>query len=307
MALNIKEPPKRSVKEIILPSSGYPYNGKIPGGRLLIQAFDWESERILFKAFETEGSKETLRYIETIKRVSKFPEGFDPETLLEGDLQYILMECRSLSYGETYSFQSKCPYCDYNEEVELKIPLFLPTNRYPSDFGGTLKIKTSNDNGVEIRFITIKQDMECENAARNKIAKKMIRKEDYDAEYSNSRVAYHIVSVNGGKPDSIDEVRNWLTQIPISERKEIIEFINRVSPGVSFNILITCEECGKDYERMLPIGADFFRARRRNNEEQLPRGVRIGVLGQTELSEFDPSPRAEVPNTNSGSSSGRKK
>lgn len=204
-----------------------------------------------------------------------------------------------------YSFDSKCPFCEHNESIELRIPLYLPTNRYPSDFKGIVKITTSQGNDVDIKFITVAQDIDCENLTRNRIAKKLISKDDYDIDYSNSRTAYHIAAVNKGKPDSLQEVRDWLNSIPISERKEINEFISKIAPGVSYNVQITCEECGKDYERLLPIGADFFRPRTVHHAEQLPRGVRIGVLGEDELSEFTPSSRETVPDEDSGRSGKR--
>jgi hypothetical protein len=304
MALNIKSLPKTVTKEILLPSGGYPYQGSIPGGRIIIKAFDWEAERLLFKGIESKGTREMLKYLEVIKRVCTLPTGFNVGSLLEGDVQYILLESRSLSYGPSYSFDSVCPECNKSENIVLDIPGQLSHNRYPSDFPGTVKVTTSDNDVVDIQFLSADDDIACENTTRQRISKRVVPQDSYEDDYALMRICKHIHALNGGTPDSIEEVRKWVSSLSVSIRSEITAFINKVTPGVSYSIDIVCPHCSHQYSRMLPISADFFRARTVPNAELLPTGVRIGVFGADERSEISPSSREGVSTSNTDSVQG---
>jgi len=293
MALNLKFKPRPAAKEITLPSAGYPYKETLPGGKLLVNAFDWDAERLLYKDPTRSSSKEMLRYIEVVKRVSSFPKDFDPAYLLEGDLQFILLHARSLSYGEEYSFNSRCPHCRKEEEVAIIIPDGMPVNRYPADFEGTIKYKSTEENEIELRFLTVKDDMECDNLSRQRLSKNAIKKDGYDDDYQLNRLSKHLVSVNGGKAENLQEAREWLKSISSIERSEITTFINEVAPGASYRVPIDCIECAERYYTVMPIGADFFRPRKRTDAPVLPGGVRIGVFGTDIINEVAPSSGTE--------------
>jgi hypothetical protein len=295
MPLNIKTKPQAVVKEILLPSAGYPYQDHIPGGRLLINAFDWDAERTLFKGVSEPGNKEMLRYVEVANHICHFPKGFTAENLLEGDLQYILLEGRSLSYGEDYKFTTTCPECKKDEEANVKVPAHLPCNRFPSDFSGVAHLTTTESNIVGVRFLTAREEMDCENLTRQRIAKKVIEKNRYEDDLALTRLCKHIVSVNDGKPDSLEELRKWVKSIRVTEKSEILAFINHIAPGVNYRLEMECPECHSSYKILMPIGADFFRAGTQPNAEQLPPGVRIGVFGPDERSEVTPSSGEDVP------------
>ena len=291
MALILKTRPVPCTREITLPSAGYAYGDSLPAGKLLVQAFDWDAERVLFREPGT-GSREMLRYVDVVNRVAKFPQGFDASNLLEGDLQYILLHARGLSYGTSYVFKSRCTHCRKEEDVDINIPDGMPMNRYPSDFPGTISCKLGEDD-VEVRFITVKDDIECDNLTRQRISKKLIGKDAYDDDYGLHRLAMHIASVNGGRPDNLQETREWLKTLPVVQRAALTSFINELTPGASYKVSITCAHCSEGYEVMMPIGADFFRSGKRIDTSVLPGGVRIGVFGENELHEVSVSDGAE--------------
>lgn len=294
MALNITNKPPVVTEEITLPSSGYLYEGKIPNGILLIKALDWNAERYLFKAIEKGGSNELRSLCEVVKRVAHLPEGFNVESLLESDLHYIILKTRSLSYGESYEFDATCSQCGKTEKVTLRIPDELPTNRFPADCDGLASITTSENNKVDIQFLTVKSVLTCESITRNRIATNLISKESYDDDFATNRIAAHIYAVNGGKPDNLDESRQWLNSISLIERNQIVSFINECTPGINYKIQMVCEFCKDSYELLMPVTVSFFRPKSRENERKLPRGFRSSVYGKDERSEFTSSAGKEI-------------
>lgn len=287
MPLKLNTKPRKSNDEIVLPSGGYPYKG-IPNGRIIVSAFDWNSERLMFDP-EQGGTitRQHLRFAEVLKQIGTFPAGFEAWDVLAADALYMILKARSLSYGETYSFETICPECGHKETISLSIPEDMPVNRYPSDFTGLLEYETKDGNKVKVRFLTLKNEMDAENTVRNKLSVKKITKEAYDSEVDDQTLAAHVTEVNGEKVESSEDVLEWLKSSPL-ERDEIRSFIGQVGPGVSNKIPIVCEKCGHRYNRTMQMGPQFFRPVRRAEVKGIPAGVRLGVFGPNERREVTP-------------------
>lgn len=278
MALKHNKSPKPSTREVTLPSEGYPYE-KLKGGKLVIKAFNWETETLFYSGGGTSLVKESARLTEVIKRIAIWPENFNVTDLLEGDSMYALLAAKSLSYDERYQFKTMCPACDSEEEHNLIIPDHMPANRYPQDFNGVLKVTTSDGNEVDLRFLTLRDDIECHRLARERVNKSLIPKDSLDADYAINRLCFSLIAANGGKPDTLQESRDFFREMNAVERGEIETFLVKYAPGINSNLSITCPQCGHKYDTVMPITTDFFRSKPRELSTELPRGTRIGTFG----------------------------
>jgi hypothetical protein len=288
MALNIKASPKKTSEEALLPTGGFSYGDAIPGGRVLVQAFNWQSERILFESGSQEESihKRHLRYVEVLKQICVDLK-MDPWNLMSGDAMYLILKARSISYGATYELDVKCPQCGTSEKISLRVPEDMPANRYPTTFPGLIDYETVEGNKVQMRFLTLRNELDAENSVRNKLTTKLIQESEFEAELTNQKLASHVVSVNGQKVESVEDVLTWFKTNSL-ERDEIRDFLHTVEPGVSNRIPIKCANCEHEYHRTIFMGPSFFRPGRRANVRGLPPGVRIGVFGADPRSEAAP-------------------
>jgi hypothetical protein len=88
-----------------------------------------KEEKILMLAQESGGIKDMVRALKQIISSCTF-EKVDPNALASYDIEYIFLQLRAKSVGETSSFQLKCEHCgEYNPveidltKVEVKFPL----------------------------------------------------------------------------------------------------------------------------------------------------------------------------------------
>lgn len=284
MSLKLKNPIQQVTREITLPSEGYPYEGQIPGGKVLVSSFTHRTETAMYQPV-TGANKELTRTLAILKDVCKFPGDFNPRNLLEGDLAYIMLTARSLSYPETYEFDTTCPHCGFVEKHNIKIPEEVPLNRYPSDFAGTLKVRTFNDNELELRFLTVSEDAEASRLARDRVAKGFVPKtpEAEEADQVLNRLCIQLVGLNGesAATASMEEKRKVFNDMMLDERNSVLEMLSRYAPGITQQIVVKCPECGESYESVMPMTDAFFRPRRKSVSNELPGGVRLGVIGET--------------------------
>lgn len=285
MPLNLKTKPRPTSKEVSLPSGGYPYPEVFPTGRILVKAMTGEIERILFEGFSSnKGSKPYLKYLEVIRKCCSIPPEFDPKKLLVGDLMYLLASAKSLTYSKGYEFSSTCPSCGEKETSLIEIPEDMMSNRYPSDYPGSYPIELNSGDEVVIKFITVEDEMNCDSLVRNKISSGALTQDAYEYYLGLHILASHVVSVNEGMPESISETVSWLNSN--TEDKEDLEaLISKLTPGIVSQVPMICDHCGHDYNHFLPISRTFFRNRGTANPRDMPRGVRIGVIGKDEVDE----------------------
>lgn len=307
--LKLKAQPRPTKDETFLPSGGYPYGDLLPDGRIIVSAFSWATEQLLFQGPQGKGKKQYSRYLDAIKQVADLPPDLSPKDLLGADMMYILLKARSLSYGESFTFASTCPSCGNKETVTVKIPEGMPHNRYPYDFREDpyIDYETTVGNEIRIGFLRIKDELECETTIRSKVTSKQIPQDQFDSELARYQLAAHVKFVNGEKVTSIEDVVNWLDK-SLQEKEEISSILQELAPGVSYSIPMVCEvaECAHEYNAWMPIGSDFFRPRKRVNTKKLPAGVRIGVFGEDARCEVSPGSGTSDVSGDSGSVRGRK-
>jgi len=246
---------------------------------MLISAFDWDTENILYQSVDSKTSRHIfMKYVEALRRVIKAPV-VDPQELLTGDALFILSEARSLSYGAAFTFDSKCPSCTAVEKVNLNIPDDMSCNMYPSDFDGILEYTTAKGDVVGIKFITLGEEIRCDDSARLKVTQGVVDKDMMDSESAKLSLASHIKTVNGEEVKRIADVVDWFEKDGDS-RSEISSFIKKVTPGLTYEIPMICGKCNVEYSDFIPLVISFFRSKSRINVQKLPRGIRLGVIGK---------------------------
>ena len=101
---------------ITLPSMGILYDGKLPGGRILLRPMLTSEEAILYNA-----SGDGISKINAIINACFLTKEIDPQELLLIDRFYILLMLRTRSFGGKYEFPVRCQFCNTQFKTNVNI------------------------------------------------------------------------------------------------------------------------------------------------------------------------------------------
>jgi len=250
---NLDNLPIRSM-EYKLPSAGIPY-GADP--TVTIKPYTFATESILIGNMTSH---------EKMKRVTAKVVEFPANTVQVGQLliadQYLILAiARALTYGESYRFKVTCPMCEYTSREEVKIPENLPVKVWSADRKYPLEtnLPVCKDR-VALRYLTVDDDGELDKYARALQAKQNKSLSEVEGDETHMRrMAMHLVSVNGDKPDSILEAENYVSRLFGPDMDAYKQLLIENVCGINYEWVVACNKCQHQYDIRFPIADDFFR------------------------------------------------
>lgn len=243
-------PPANVVK---LPSRGLTYPPESPLYRcesLDIKAVTAKEENILSStALIKKGIvlTELMRACITNRMVN-------PEEMLVGDRNAVLVSIRVSAYGPRYSAKVTCPECDEVSENDFDLSrLSLKTlDTEPVGGPGTnefeFRLPTS---GKTVRF----KLMDASSVAKLDRDMEAIRKKTGRDQGVTLRLISQATQMEGVKPEHLAKA---IESLPASDSRAWRIYMDRMSPGVDMEQEFECDSCGKISEVEIPIGTEFF-------------------------------------------------
>lgn len=281
----------RPWEQVMLPSKGVYYEGKIPGGYVEVRPWGLKAEKIMTTQ-RLVRTGEALDYI--FQYHVRLPGGFDDHlNLLSDDRVFLLYYLRGISHGPEYEFMINCPECDKLGEHEYDMRELWETVQYPNlDIGDEpfklvlpmateqLRKKHSGQEfWIKLRFLRGQDTVDFLDArlkgrggkarARNRTKKnrKQVLDEvkkrgetlDETLERNINRV---IVEVMGST--NRDKIGQFVETLHSHDISAIMDFLKENSPGVDTSIETECPQpkCGITFIVGLPITETFFRPKR---------------------------------------------
>ena len=225
---------------IILPN----YVTKLPssGKKVKFRPFTVKEEKALLLAIQEVDSEVITEALKNVIRVCTFGE-VDPEVVPYYDVEYLYLQIRGKSIGETVELLGSCE-CDEKIKTEFTADL-TNVNVEPKPSGlATIKIPDTNYT-IELSHPSL---------------------EDFTRRFTGSEssgievVANCIRSVY-----TDDEVKSWSKQEKLEfvesmtsrQQKDIAQFLKDM-PMVKIPIKYTCRACGKNHESSLSGFSNFF-------------------------------------------------
>ena len=208
--------------------------------KIEIRPFLVREEKILIQAQQSKDDKKILKVIKEIISVCSF-EKIKPNDLTLFDLEYIFLQLRAISVGETVQFNIKCEECGKTNTIDIDLTeakIVWPLEKVAN------KITLSNDVGLTLRPIRVR-DMD---------------------KIEDDLTASIIASI-----ESIYDADNvYVTDE--ANRKELVEFVDSLShshleliqkyienqPKLEHTFKYTCIHCGHENEHTLSGLSDFF-------------------------------------------------
>lgn len=280
----------RPWEQVMLPSKGAYYQGKVPGGFVQVRPWGLQAEKTMTTQ-RLVRTGEALDYI--FQHHVKLPDDLDHIDLLSDDRVFLLYYLRGISHGPEYEFMIKCPECDKMGEHEYDMRELWETVRYPNmeigdePFKVVLPIATEQlqkkhadaEFWIKVRFLRGQDSVDFLNArpkvqggkarARNRSKQNRQqalddvkqREETLDETLENNinRVITEVMGVTNRS-----KIRQFVETLHSHDIAIIMDFLKENSPGVDTSIETECPQpkCGITFVVGLPITETFFRPKR---------------------------------------------
>ena len=242
---------------IELPSGGRYY----PEGHPLCGESTLEIKQMTAKEEDILTSRTLLKKGVALDRVIQsliVNKAIDPDSLLVGDRNAIIVSTRVSGYGNIYTTKVTCPNCaeaqdysfDLNEAEVYEGEEFLDWDVTPHGNGtfDTVLPRT----GVTITFRLLNGHDE----------KRLVKASEADrkrkgGEHNISRqIVSMVTAVNGD--DSSEAINYLVTNIPSIDSRHLRNAYKAVSPNIDLTQHFECSECAYEQPMEVPLAAEFF-------------------------------------------------
>ena len=244
------------VEAVPLPSQGkvYPVSSALYGKDLIeIKAMTAREEDILTSAALMKQGK----VITSLLRSCIVDHAINPDEMLSGDRNAIMVAIRVTGYGVQYNASTVCPNCSARSSQAFNLGQLSikRLNINPVENGGnTFEFKLPvTGKVVHFKFLTGKE--ESERALMVERVQKMTAGDAVERGVT-SRLEYQIKSIDN--VDDRNALSQFISKMPARDSKALRNFIADNEPGIDLTADMKCPECLKHGRVALPIGANFF-------------------------------------------------
>lgn len=245
-----------SATEVVLPSKGLIYPASSPlhmKEKIDIRSMTAREEDILT-------SRVLLRKGETISCLIKsclMDKNIDPEDMIVGDSNCLLVAIRMSGYGPEYAVEITCPECNekYKYSYDLGDVSIKTLDVNPVSPGQNLfeyKLPMSKKD-IKFKLLTRKDIREMDEIRNNQ------KKQGVASAIDNLitlKLFFHIVEIDGNTNKG--DIRVFVENMPARDSLMLRKYIESIEPGTDMTKIISCPMCGMESEAEIPLGIGFF-------------------------------------------------
>ena len=240
-----------------LPSQGKFY----PEGHPLHQQDSLEIRQMTAKEEDMLTSRTLLKKGVALDRVIEnliVDKRIDPDSLLTGDRNAIIVATRVSGYGNEYTTQVNCPGCGETQEYSFDLN---KTNIYSGTEGGEIEF-TDNKNGT-FNIILPKTQVEVTFRLLTGLDEKRLlsgveadRKQKIHERSVTRQIVNIVTAVNG--VSSAEAINYLADNIPSIDSRQLRLAYKLAAPNVDLTQAFECSECDFESDLEVPLTADFF-------------------------------------------------
>jgi len=179
----------------------------------------------------------------------------NPEEMLSGDRNAILVFLRALSYGTDYEAEVECESCKTKQNFEFNINnIPIKSLEVEPVVPGENKFKVflpQSKKEVVVKFLTGKDETEIAFSLE-----KLSKLGSEAPPTLTLRLKSAIVSVDG-KTDKVF-IDKFVRNMPARDARVIRKFLNENEPSLELKSPFVCRNCGEAKEVDIPLTAEFF-------------------------------------------------
>ncbi len=182
-------------------------------------------------------------------------KSFDPQTLLVGDKNAILISLRANGFGSLYDGHVKCKECQATNYVQFD--LMSPTytgQEIPEELN---LIQTENGGLVtEMPFSKFKVEFRFMNGLDETIISKQFLAEEDSDNLMTEQYKRMILSIEGHTEQDI--INQYVDNMPVMDSRHLKLLLRNITPNIEIRSKLTCKSCSAEQEVDVPFGTDFF-------------------------------------------------
>jgi len=181
-------------------------------------------------------------------------KSIEPNDMLLGDRNAIIVWLRATGYGEEYPVVIECGSCGESYKYTFDLNK-LETRELTTDadenglFNFTLPVTKKN---IKFGLLTVGD----ENAIA-KLIEERKTKLDTIIDNSLSLKMFQMIKEIGGNTDR-GYIKKFVESMPVKDAVKLRSYINEIEPGIIMMQESTCLHCGKSSMEVMPIQANFF-------------------------------------------------
>jgi len=204
-----------------------------------------KEEKVLLMAFESQDQKQAMRaMLDTV--VACVYEDINPKLLTTFDVEYMFLQIRSKSVGETSKIGVNCSECEHQNEViipvgDIKIP--------KSEMSKVIEL--TSDISIEMTYPKFSEVVDGyeEGKQESSFAFELIEKSIDAIITPDERISTKEV-----KPV---EVKEFVESMTTTQLSMVSDFVEQM-PTLKHDIEFKCSNCSSDNKQELRGVADFF-------------------------------------------------
>jgi hypothetical protein len=179
----------------------------------------------------------------------------DPDLMLAGDRNALMIALRVTGYGTDYKVEVNCPACSERSKQNFNLGE-LPIKRLDIDpvaDGTNLFEVTMPMTKAKLRFKFLTGQDEADIMVASERKKKQGQKA---SNLVTQRLRYAITSVNGITDRS--KLDMFVRNLPARDSLFMRNYLDKHEPGIEMKAWMDCPACLEHSEVRLPLGAAFF-------------------------------------------------
>lgn len=184
-------------------------------------------------------------------------KSINPDSLLVGDRNAIIIATRVSGYGNIYETKVNCPNCGTNQEYSFDLN---KANIYDGSDAADLGVRTNDDGTFNV--VLPRTNVDVQFRLLNGIDEKTFlngMKSDKKAKSEKNitrQLATIVVSLNGDS--SIQAKQYFIDNVPSLDSRHLRLAYRLAAPTIDLTQQFECVECSHEQEMEVPLSADFF-------------------------------------------------
>jgi len=179
----------------------------------------------------------------------------DPDSLLLGDRNALLIAIRVTGYGPEYTANVACKECgeETEENFNMGALTIKPLGANPVQQNVNLFEKRLPMSGDVVHFKLLNG---LDDANLTKIAN---RRKKLKAQVENSitdKLTHSIVSINGDANQA--NIAKAVQSMRAGDARALRAYMNKIEPDIDMKQWFECSSCGEESEVEIPLGISFF-------------------------------------------------
>ena len=177
----------------------------------------------------------------------------DPDSLLVGDRNAIIIAARSSAYGHLYETKVECPSCGNKQKHEFDLS---EAHIHEPVLSDSVEVLDNGNYLVETPHSKIKVELRLLTGHDENVIFKLMNKNKEGEAILSTQMKLYIASVNEHSHDKV--IEHFINNVPAAEARFVRNIYKDLAPTIEIKGDFECDSCNHEQELEVPFNTDFF-------------------------------------------------